>query len=113
MLHKIGSKVQCIRTVPSYYLRGTWCIQPKLNSVYTVRGYHPDHYGAMWVEEIRNPNNALDGTEMTFAWQRFVPVITTDISVFDKLKNPTPQDVQDFGFREMGKPIFVRETEDA
>lgn len=86
MRHAVGSKVMCIRTLPSGYTTGGhFIIQPELHTVYTVRGYHPDHPAALWLEEIRNEHY---GTlrEMTFFYARFVPVLRRGYEAIEKMK---------------------------
>jgi hypothetical protein len=92
---QVGQKVVCIDDTPRTrrgWVSGT---KPTLREIYTITRVAPMHTDpnriALWFEEITNwwphPSNIDAG----YNANRFRPVKTTNIDVFLKLLEPTPE----------------------
>jgi len=106
----IGQKVVCVREGPTEdrseesRKHETY---PVLNIVYTIRESKllSDQWGYHLVEIVNpirkyksrsNPNGPTFMGELWFRHDRFKPLLKTNISVFESMLNPTPEDIEKF-----------------
>lgn len=105
----VGQEVLCVNDdVKAFQLPGFHYIGGlnglKKGCTYTVRaaGMHPFfNIPTVWINEITRP--IFNGKEAGFAAERFAPVkkTQTDISVFEALLNPTPEQIEAEQIREL------------